>query len=102
MQKLVLFAVIFLSSLTAAAAGKVAIVPQPVELKEMPGEFTLTPKTTISCDAALKEYAEYLRDAVAGATGFDLNIVGKKGVISLAVDSAAVGKAEGYRLTVTP
>ena len=101
MQKLVLFAVIFLSSLTAAAAGKVAIVPQPVELKEMPGEFTLTPKTTISCDAALKEYAEYLRDAVAGSTGFDLNIVGKKGDISLAVDSAAVGKAEGYRLTVT-
>ena len=93
-------------TLSASDAGprRVAIVPQPVEITEQPGEFTLTAATTIGYGDGLEEYARYLADAVAPSTNYDLAVTPslKKATIRLEVDPSQVTKAEGYKLTVTP
>lgn len=87
-----------------AAPSRVAIVPQPIELKENPGSFTLTPSTVISYGSGLEEYAVYLSDLMGESTGWDLatSPVLGKGTIRLSVDPEVVAKTEGYRLEVTP
>ncbi len=81
------------------------IIPQPLKTEMHEGCFTLTAKCVIGYDAELKAQAVYLRDALAGSTGWDLQIVenARKGDIRLSVNpEAAQGKAEGYRLEVSP
>lgn len=104
MHRITLFLILLLVCAGLSAAGRVSVVPQPVSLVERSGEFRLTSATTISYGAGLEEYAAYLRDVLEPSTGFDLAISAKpsKTGIILAVDSAAVGKPEGYTLEVTP
>ncbi len=104
MHRISLFLTLLLVCAGLSAAGRVSIVPQPVSLVERPGDFRLTSATVISYGAGLEEYAAYLRDVVEPSTGFELAISAKpaKTGIILAVDSAAVGKPEGYTLEVTP
>ena len=87
-----------------AAPSRVAIVPQPIELKENPGSFRLTPSAVISYGSGLEEYAGYLKDIMDESTGWDITTSPAlgKGTIRLSVDPKAVAKAEGYRLEVTP
>lgn len=86
-----------------ASSDALNLIPKPVSVKTTAGEtFRLTGKTTISCDAALRGQAELLRERLEDATGLDIAITDKprRGGIRLTVDSSAVVRAEGYRLTV--
>ena len=95
--------------LTAGAAGegqpadrRQQIIPVPAHLEMRSGEnFRLTEKTVIHHDPALKAQAEYLQTTLAGPTGYDLKLKagkGRKGIV-LELDTTAVKRAEGYRLT---
>ncbi len=101
---LTLLTAFLLLAVVTAHGQRTAIVPQPVSLTEKPGEFTLTQRTTISAPADLARYAEYLRDRIDAATGWQLAVSksNAKADIRLSVDSAKVGRAEGYTLDVTP
>lgn len=91
----------------AASEGQPAdrrqqIIPVPAHLEMRSGEnFRLTEKTVIHHDPALKAQAEYLQTTLAGPTGYDLKLKagrGRKGIV-LELDTTAVKRAEGYRLT---
>ncbi|MBD5375582.1 MAG: family 20 glycosylhydrolase [Bacteroides sp.] len=103
MHRITLLVALLLVCAGLSAAGKISVVPQPVSIEEMPGQFRLTQSTVVSYAPGLEEYAAYLRDAVAESTGFELALSGKpaKNGISLKVDSVAVDKPEGYTLDVT-
>ncbi len=81
-----------------------AIIPKPLKVERQEGFFRLTAKTIIGYEAGLQEQAAYLRDALAGATGWDLQLVesGKKGDIRLCINpEKAQEEPEGYLLEVT-
>lgn len=88
----------------AASANKVSIIPQPLELKELTGDFKLEPTTVIGYEKGLKAQAEYLEGRLSSSTGWDFKI--KEGLsgsqIKLSVSSSDVGRDEGYRLAVSP
>ena len=78
------------------------VVPRPLTYQTTGGEpFCLTAKTIIAADEALLPQAEWLSQALAAPTGWDLAVrTGSKGQICLRIDTVAVPKPEGYRLTV--
>lgn len=104
MNRVASIVVSLLLALSASAAARVSIVPQPVEVVEHQGVFTLTADAVIGYGEGLGEYAEYLKDVLDASTGWDLAVSPKAGkaTIRLNVDKNAVDKAEGYRLEVTP
>ena len=84
-----------------------SIIPLPAEIQKQSGQFTITPETAITADAANRQNATYLRNLVAPPTGFPLPIQGgehaQANVIRLALggDRDTCGR-EGYTLTVSP
>lgn len=66
-RKNIIVLVLLISSI--AVFGKISIVPQPVSVIELPGEFRLDKNATISYDDGLKEYAEYLEETLSRPTG---------------------------------
>lgn len=91
-------------NLSAITAEDFTLIPRPLHMEQSTGHFILTGKATIGYDKALKEQAEYLRDLLYQSTGWELKLKEDTGkaTILLTADSTAVGKAEGYRLDVTP
>ncbi len=96
-------------SVVAAENGdnRMSIIPQPREIRAAAGSFTIAPSTRIVASGAAALEAAKLRDALAPAMGFRLDVVeGAQtggGEILLVIDEAAreLGK-EGYALFVTP
>ena len=101
---LTLLTAFLLLAVVTAHGQRTAIVPQPVSLTEKPGEFTLTQRTTISAPADLARYAEYLRDRIDAATGWQLAVSksNAKADIRLSVDSAKVDVPKGTRSMSLP
>ena len=93
---------IMLSMLAASGFAQTAIIPRPLHVKEMSGQFTVTPSTIIGYAPGLEDYGAYLADVLSASTGWDLKTGPKKGAIRLAVDPERVGKPEGYLLSITP
>lgn len=85
-------------------AQNIAIIPQPVSLKTLKGEFRLTAQTAIGYgQSAARPVAEMLADRLNVATGFRLKVQ-ERGLIQLKLNdkpNATLGK-EGYALEVTP
>ncbi len=86
--------------LPAAAQESCNIIPKPQSIKALEGkDFILTEKTTIGFDNGAARQAELLQAALSGPTGWDFPLrAGKKGDITLKIDSTAVTSSEGYRL----
>lgn len=84
------------------SAGNVAIIPQPAHIEERGGWLTLSGGMTMAYDAECEPQAEYLRQAIFDATGFDLPTATKKSraAVVLAIDARRVTDAEGYELMV--
>ena len=87
---------------------RVSVIPQPACMTVNDGSFTLAHDTVISyADAEAGRIGAILAEAVAPATGFDLDVRNGEADdgngIYLAIDGSgpALG-AEGYMLTVTP
>lgn len=85
-----------------------AIIPAPVSIKEMPGNFTFTEKSKIILSAVNDESklaADFLAGLVKNPTGLILPIIqGNKaasGSVLMSIDTS-VANTEGYTLTVTP
>src|SRR5262245_40575087 len=81
------------------------IVPRPVAVEELEGQFVLTPNTIIVAEAAAKTTAEQLANWLRPATGYALPVAATDGgpAITLRLDSSApdIGD-EGYTLSVQP
>ena len=90
-------------------SGRIHIIPEPVEVKDMPGQFVLDRGTVLhvaSKDPQLEKTAAWLVDRLAASTGFKLSIEKKAGhgqkQIALELNETAdntLGK-EGYSLSV--
>ncbi len=69
-----LFAFLLLAC-SATAQNRIQIIPQPVSVKENPGEFRITPATEIAIwGGSLRTEAIYLRDYIKQYFQFDLKI----------------------------
>jgi hexosaminidase len=89
------------------SARPIAIIPQPVSLKPLAGEFTLTSRTVIWTDHATEGLGHRLAAYLEPATGFSLAVrVGAANTgnrIVLALDGKLTRLApEGYTLEVAP
>ncbi|UTA46608.1 family 20 glycosylhydrolase [Simiduia sp. 21SJ11W-1] len=86
------------------AAAPVAIVPKPVSVSPLDGEFKLTAATQLHIAAGAEPVAQYLRELIGPATGYTLPLAqgdGAPSVIALVIDPA-IEQDEAYELTVAP
>lgn len=88
----------------SAMAEGIDLIPRPLQVEQTSGSFTLTAKSTIGYATECRAQAEYLHDVLLQSTGWDLAMKenARKASILLTTDSAAIGRAEGYRLEVAP
>jgi hexosaminidase len=83
------------------------MIPLPASLRNLPGEFHLTPETVISTDGANRWNADFLRSLLAGPTGFPLPIRSGEQAIDQTIQLRLTGGmetlgSEGYRLEIRP
>lgn len=81
------------------------IIPQPEQVKTLPGNFNLSGTTAIIHNGNLPNEAGFLREVIKATQGLQLNIQSKGGnsnVIRLVIDKKAGRELgpEGYRLQV--
>lgn len=87
---------------TVILAAMLPIIPQPVQVTEYPGRFSLTPQTVIAVTHETKAIGEMLQDRLRrGATAPKLTTFASGKAIKLKLDSSLsrLGN-EGYRLEV--
>mgnify|MGYP004452942603 FL=1 len=96
-----LWAVLLLAATCVQAS--VNIIPKPTLVKEGKGSFLVTDGMNIGVnDPALADAADYLKQMIARATGFqDLAVRRGEGHISLLLQPAADPEDESYTLTVS-
>ena len=108
---LVLVMTLFVSGCsTRSTSGKenvYAIIPAPVSLKEMPGNFTFTEKSKIILSVVNDENklaADFLAGLVKNPTGLNLPVIqgnsASSGSVFMSIDTA-IANDEGYTLKVT-
>ena len=88
--------------------SEISIIPEPVKIVLEDGEFVLTNKTVILTDSQLKKNAEFLKQILTQATGFNLPIKeitlrneDSNVIILKANDNNKKLKPEGYSLHVS-
>lgn len=75
------------------------IVPLPNQIQQSGNAFVLTPNTTIgTTDPELQPAAQYLKEILSAATGYDLQVKEGKGTITLAKANIE-GKEGAYTLS---
>ena len=106
MKKIICATLIAANSLLATAGESVSIIPQPQNVKILPGEFELTAKTKITFDGGEAE-AKLLATTLRKSTGFKLPVsavsaLAGKSEITLLLQTNLLEKlgAEGYELSV--
>lgn len=85
-------------------AQQPSIIPQPVSVTPLEGQFLLNAHTVIVASGMALPIAEYLQAQFGPATGYGLAItseVTRNNVVALVLDDAIAGK-EAYSLKVTP
>ena len=76
-----------------------SIVPLPNQIQQSGNAFVLTPNTTIgTTDPELQPAAQYLKEILSAATGYDLQVKEGKGTITLAKANIE-GKEGAYTLS---
>ncbi|MBO7098542.1 MAG: beta-N-acetylhexosaminidase [Bacteroidaceae bacterium] len=96
-----LFLILFLLPLSLMA--EVNIIPLPTRIVDKGGSYILKPNTTIAYNhKSLLPAAEYLREKLKPATGYNLPIIkGKKADIILSLNPKCEAGTEGYKLTAS-
>ena len=93
-------------ALTIRPASPISIIPQPKELVEGQGSFTLTARTPLLAqgDSALT-IARFFADKLNASTGFNLRAIASKaprrGAITLRIDPKLPLGVEGYTLSAS-
>lgn len=100
-MRLIILLVLLICAGAVSAAP--SVIPQPVELKELGGEWALKKETVIVyADAAARSSAEMLAEQLRPATGYVLPVkAGQTGDIVFRISSDASLGEEGYVLNVT-
>ncbi len=106
MKKGLQFLLVLAANIVLAQNPQLNLIPQPVEIQQLTGNFTVTKATTIGYNRAeAKPVAEMLAQKLNTPTGFGLAAKeGKAGAIFLSLNATAndkIGK-EGYTLEVGP
>ena len=110
MSRFILYLVLALISFHASAQQQpLTLIPQPVSVERLQGNFVLTSEVPIeisSLDQSLEPVASYLAARLAVPTGFKpkVNKVSTftKGTIQLQLQNTGKHGSEGYDLNVTP
>lgn len=77
------------------------LIPKPVEMKIVAGEFQLNSDVTVSADDPW--LAQRLADDLKRSTGIPIRVVADSGAIAISKDDTCADLGEeGYELTVTP
>gem|GEM_PF-6224868 len=76
----------------AAAASRIAIIPEPQQVEERAGSFTLREGTKIAADGALRNAGDFLAGRLRTATGWKFAVGGGEGEIRLTTEGAPEGK----------
>lgn len=101
-MRLFTFFFVFILLNSIVSAQNIAIIPQPVSLKTLKGNFRLTAQTTIGySQSAAKPMAELLATRLNAPTGYRLKVQ-RQGLIQLSLNTRPdtnLGK-EGYTLDV--
>ena len=99
--KALIVSLFLLMSLSAKA--EVNIIPQPTRVVENDGSYIIKPNATIAYNhKSLLPAAEYLREKLRPATGYELPLVkGKKADIVLSYNPKSEIAAEGYKLSIS-
>jgi len=105
MKQILCLALILLINLVHAQNNTINLIPQPVEMKQNSGYFTVTKATTVNFNKSeSRDIAEMLAHRLNSATGFSIKAVqGNKGAIRLilnAIPDKLLGN-EGYTLVST-
>jgi hexosaminidase len=104
-MKPLLFLIVAAATGLQAQESPLSLIPQPVEVQRLPGEFTVRSNASVGyTEAATRPIAEMLAQRIAAATGYPVKAV-KGGTGSIRLQSYEVrepllGK-EGYRLDVS-
>jgi len=105
MKNSFLILLLFAFTNIGAQNNQIGIIPQPVELQLLKGEFTLKGSALISYNSTeCRQVAEMLMKKLNVATGFTLKIQqGKKGMIQLNINESSDNRFgnEGYTLIST-
>ncbi len=104
----IMFAISCKSGYQAGAEKELAIIPAPVSITRLKGNFVITPKTRIVLSPINEETrlaADFLCQLVKNPTGLNPAVTkgtkSVKGSVFMTLDTAIKNK-EGYTLTVTP
>jgi hexosaminidase len=90
------------------AIPKLAIIPEPVSLVFSSGKYGFTENSIIFCHKNLMDLAEFLKDLVYPATGFNLEIkelnksTNKDNSINLILTNEDITESESYNLKILP
>lgn len=109
MKKIFLAAVLPLIVTAALCQSKstISLIPEPVELKQKTGSYTLPKNISISAPASAeaKYAANFLKEKLASATGYTVSVADKPSAnITFSLNAAedkTLGK-EGYKLVASP
>lgn len=91
---------------TAFCQQKPALIPEPVEYKQKTGSYTLPKTISIAAanNAEVKNAANYLKERLSAATGYNVSVAAKAaGTINLSLNASedkTLGN-EGYKLTAS-
>ncbi len=106
---LVLLAMLAVCTTTVNAQDtdpNLGIIPAPVSLKKVPGQFILSQETTIQADTPSNKAVVFFKDYLANNQAYNKPVVAKSGTATNIITLTAAGTdglpAEGYRLTITP
>ena len=107
-MKLVALLLMILSAVSTSAANEagIAVIPRPAKMSARPGQFVITPRTTISTDTSSADLGHLLARYLAPATGFELRVraspaAATTGIVVRRDPRLARLGPEGYTLDVT-
>ncbi len=98
---LIAFIGVFIFASCSQKQGEITVIPQPKTIEQGSGYFHLKNQLTIGVNnQQLNAAANYLKEQLAGATGFDIKVENGSGDISLEL-AELPGKEGAYKLSVS-
>ena len=103
MKKLLLFTLIICLIDITSESQTGYIVPSPLQVQTLPGEFAFSTSTMIIAPDSLRDAGVLFAGSTMGILGYNLSLSGKgegKGNILLSIDKS-ISNAEGYELNIS-
>lgn len=87
---------------TVASGAEINVIPTPVKVNQLRGEFTLPTQVSISYNTSEgKAIADYLANKIKTSTGYTVNVDNKKALVAITINPSMKINEEGYRLNVS-